>query len=125
MDTIEQKEKETIEQRKLTKFQKKQVLSLVDRFLEENEESKKEGFPTCPKCGTAHPVLTKAGRTKGDKERIVLGLHKKEEMINVPRLQIFIEPEVRVFNNDGNDSIKRKKWTINLTNSHKSQIYSY
>ena len=29
MDTIEQKEKDTIELRKLTKFQKKQVLSLV------------------------------------------------------------------------------------------------
>ena len=125
MDTIEQKEKDAIELRKLTKLQKKQVLSLVDRFLEENKESKKEGFPACPKYGKAHPVLTKAGRTKGAKERIVLGLHKKEEMINVPRLQIFIEPEVRVFNNDGNDSIKRKKWTINLTNSHKSQIYSY
>ena len=125
MDTIEQKEKDAIELRKLTKLQKKQVLSLVDRFLEENKESKKEGFPACPKYGKAHPVLTKARRTKGDKERIVLGLHKKEEMINVPRLQIFIEPEVRVFNNDGNDSIKRKKWTINLTNSHKSQIYSY
>ena len=48
MDTIEQKEKETIEQRKLTKLQKKQVLSLVDRFLEENEESKKDGFPKRP-----------------------------------------------------------------------------
>ena len=68
MDTIEQKEKDTIELRKLTKFQKKQVLSLVDRFLEENEESKKEGFPECPKCGKAHPVLTKAGRMKGCKQ---------------------------------------------------------
>ena len=68
MDTIELKEKDTIELRKLTKFQKKQVLSLVDRFLEENEESKKEGFPACPKCGKAHPVLTKAGRTKGGKQ---------------------------------------------------------
>lgn len=64
MDTIEQKEKDTIELRKLTKFQKKQVLSLVDRFLEENEESKKEGFPACPKCGKAHPVLIEAGRQK-------------------------------------------------------------
>ena len=68
MDTIEQKEKDTIELGKLTRFQKKQVLSLVDRFLEENEESKKEGFPTCPKCGKPHPVLTKAGRTKGGKQ---------------------------------------------------------
>ena len=49
MDTIEQKEEDTIELGKLTRFQKKQVLSLVDRFLEENEESKKEGFPECPK----------------------------------------------------------------------------
>lgn len=67
MDSIEQKEKDTIELKKLTKFQKKQVLSLVDRFLEENEESKKEVFPACPKCGKAHPVLTKAGKTKGGK----------------------------------------------------------
>ena len=49
MDTIEQKEKDTIELGKLTRFQKKQVLSLVDRFQEENEEPKKEGFPACPK----------------------------------------------------------------------------
>ena len=49
MDTIEQKEKDTIELRKLTRFQKKQVLLFVDRFLEENEESKKEGFPAYPK----------------------------------------------------------------------------
>ena len=53
MDTIEQKEK-TIELRKLTRFQKKQVLSLVDRFLEENEESEKESFPACLKCEMEH-----------------------------------------------------------------------
>ena len=53
MDTIEQKEK-TIELRKLTKFQKKQVLSLVDRFLEEHEESEKESFPACLKCEMEH-----------------------------------------------------------------------
>ena len=49
MDTIEQKEKDTIELGSLTRLQKKQVLSLVDRFLEKNEESKKEGFPAYPK----------------------------------------------------------------------------
>ena len=49
MDTIEQKEKDAIELRILTKFQKKQVLSLVDGFLEENEESKKRRFPGMPK----------------------------------------------------------------------------
>ena len=68
IDPIEQKEKDTIELRKLTRFQKKQVLSLVDRFLEENEEYKKEGFPECSKCCKAHPVLTKAGKTKGGKQ---------------------------------------------------------
>ena len=68
MDTIEQKEKDTIELRKLTRFQKKQVLLFVDRFLKENEESKKEGFPAYPKYGKAHPVLTKAGKTKGGKQ---------------------------------------------------------
>ena len=54
MDTIEQKEKDTIELGKLTRFQKKQVLSLVDRFLEENEESEKESFPACLKCEMEH-----------------------------------------------------------------------
>ena len=53
MDTIEQKEK-TIELRKLSRFRKKQVLSLVDRFLEENEESEKESFPACPKYEMEH-----------------------------------------------------------------------
>ena len=62
MDTIEQKEKETIELRKLTKFQKKQVLSLVDRFLKENEESKKEGPPACPKCGKQMYLCHECGR---------------------------------------------------------------
>ena len=38
MDTIEQKD--AIEPRQLTKFQKKQVLSLVDRFQEEKERQK-------------------------------------------------------------------------------------
>ena len=52
MDTIEQKD--AIEPRQLTKFQKKQVLSLVDRFLEENEESEKESFPACPKYEMEH-----------------------------------------------------------------------
>ena len=75
MDTIEQKEKDTIELRKLTRLQKKQALLLIDRFPEENEESKKKGFPACPKCGKAHLVLTKARKTKGGKVRSVLGLY--------------------------------------------------
>ena len=64
MDTIEQKEKDTIELGKLTRFQKKQVLSLVDRFLEENEVSKREGFPVYPKCGKAIPYLRRRGGQK-------------------------------------------------------------
>ena len=42
MDTIEQKKKDTIELKKLT------------RFLEENEESEKESFPACLKCEMEH-----------------------------------------------------------------------
>lgn len=49
MDRTEQKETDTIDIRKLTKFQKKQVISLVDRFLDENKEIKKEDFYICPK----------------------------------------------------------------------------
>ena len=42
MDTIEQKEKDTIELRKLI------------RFLEEKEESEKDSFPACPKYEMEH-----------------------------------------------------------------------
>ena len=62
MDTKEQKEKDTIELRKLTRFQKKQVPSLVDRFLKENEESKKEGSPACTKCGKQMYLCHECGR---------------------------------------------------------------
>ena len=68
MDRTEQKETDTIDIRKLTKFQKRQVISLVDRFLNENEEIKKEDFYICPKCGKEHPRITKAGKTKGGKQ---------------------------------------------------------
>ena len=68
MDRTEQKETDTIDIRKLTKFQKRQVISLVDRFLGENEEIKKEDFYIGPKCGKEHPRITKAGKTKGGKQ---------------------------------------------------------
>ena len=71
MNTIEQKEKDTIELRKLTRFQKKQVLSLVDRFLEENEESEKESFPACPKYEMEH-----RRRREDTAEREVYSLEK-------------------------------------------------
>ena len=50
MDTIEQKD--AIEPRQLTKFQKKQVLSLVDRFQEEKERQKRWFFIYCYSLGT-------------------------------------------------------------------------
>ena len=50
MDTIEQKD--AIEPRQLTKFQKKQVLSLVDRFQEEKERQKRWFFIYCFSLGT-------------------------------------------------------------------------
>ena len=60
MDTIEQKEKDTIELRKLTRFQKKQVLLFVDRFLEENGR-----FPGMPKNAERPiPYLRRRGGQK-------------------------------------------------------------
>ena len=52
MDTIEQKEKDTIELGKLTRFQKKQVLSLVDSIQEEKERQKRWFFIYCFSLGT-------------------------------------------------------------------------
>ena len=68
MDRIEQKELDTIDIKKLTKFQKKQVLSLVDRFTKDNKETTKDSFQLCPKCGKDHPKITKAGKTRGGKQ---------------------------------------------------------
>ena len=68
MDRIEQKELDTISLKKLTKFQKKQVVSLVEKFNEDNKETTAESFHVCPKCGKDHPKITKAGKTKGGKQ---------------------------------------------------------
>lgn len=68
MDRIEQKELDTIDIKELTKFQKKQVISLVEQFNEDNKETTKDSFHVCPKCGKYHPNITKAGKTKGGKQ---------------------------------------------------------
>ena len=68
MDRIEQKELDTIDIKNLTKFQKRQVVSLVEKFNEDNKETSKDSFHVCPKCGKSHPKITKAGRTKGGKQ---------------------------------------------------------
>ena len=57
-----------IDIKKLTKFQKKQVVSLVEKFNEDNKETTAESFHVCPKCGKDHPKITKAGKTKGGKQ---------------------------------------------------------
>ncbi|MGN0830908.1 MAG: hypothetical protein ACI4NI_06380 [Candidatus Ornithospirochaeta sp.] len=53
--------------KKLTKFKKKLVPSLVEKFNEDNKETTAGSFHVCPKCGKSHPKITKAGRTKGVK----------------------------------------------------------
>ena len=68
MESTGQKELDTIDIKNLTRFQKRQVVSLVERFTTENEESTTEGFTACPKCGKMHPKITKSGRTKGGKQ---------------------------------------------------------
>ena len=50
MDRIEQKELDTIDIKNLTIFQKRQVVSLVEKFNEDNKETSKDSFHVCPKC---------------------------------------------------------------------------
>lgn len=68
MDRIEQNELDIIDIKKLTKFQKRQVVSLVEKFNEDNKETTADSFHECPKCGKDHPKITKAGKTKGGKQ---------------------------------------------------------
>lgn len=68
METKEQKEQETLDISKLTRFQKKQIISIFDKFSSENMEITKGSFQVCPKCGKKHPRLIKAGKTKGGKQ---------------------------------------------------------
>ena len=65
MDRIEQNELDIIDIKKLTKFQKKQVVSLVKKFNEDNKEITADSFHVCPKCGKDHPKITKAVSMKG------------------------------------------------------------
>lgn len=59
---------DTIDIKILTKFQKKQVVSLVEKFNEDNKETTADSLHVCPKCGKDHPKITKAGKTKGGKQ---------------------------------------------------------
>ena len=68
MDRKEQNELDILDIKKLTKFQKRQVVSLVEKFNEDNKETTADSFHVCPKCGKDHPKITKAGRTKGGKQ---------------------------------------------------------
>ena len=68
MDRKEQNELDILDIKKLTKFQKRQVVSLVEKFNEDNKETTAESFHLCPKCGKDHPKITKAGKTKGGKQ---------------------------------------------------------
>lgn len=68
MDRKEQNELDILDIKKLTKFQKRQVVSLVEKFNEDNKETTAESFHVCPKCGKDHPKITKAGKTKGGKQ---------------------------------------------------------
>ena len=68
MDRKEQNELDILDIKNLTKFQKRQVVSLVEKFNEDNKETTAESFHVCPKCGKDHPKITKAGKTKGGKQ---------------------------------------------------------
>lgn len=68
MDRKEQNELDILDIKKLTKFQKRQVVSLVEKFNEDNKETTAESFHVCPKCGKDHPKITKVGKTKGGKQ---------------------------------------------------------
>ena len=77
MDRIEQNELDIIDIKKLTKFQKKQVVSLVKKFNEDNKEITADSFHVCPKCGKDHPKITKAGRMKGGKQCTFVKIRKR------------------------------------------------
>ena len=68
MDRKEQNELDILDIKNLTKFQKRQVVSLVEKFNEDNKETTAESFHVCPKYGKDHPKITKAGKTKGGKQ---------------------------------------------------------
>ncbi len=68
METKEQKEQETLDISKLTRFQKRQIISLFEKFFSENMEITKGSFQVCPKCEKKHPRLIKGGKTKGGKQ---------------------------------------------------------
>ena len=50
MDRKEQNELDILDIKNLTKFQKRQVVSLVEKFNEDNKETTADSFHVCPKC---------------------------------------------------------------------------
>ena len=63
MDRIEQKELDTIDIKNLTIFQKRQVVSLVEKFNEDNKETTADSFHVCPP--SAARTIPKSPRLKG------------------------------------------------------------
>ena len=55
MDRIEQNELEILDIKKLTKFQKKQVVSLVEKINEDNKETTTDSFHVCPSAARTIP----------------------------------------------------------------------
>ena len=49
---------DVVDIKKLTKFQKKQVVSLVEKFNKDNKETIEDSFHVCPKYGKSHPKIT-------------------------------------------------------------------
>ena len=89
MDRIEQNELDIIDIKKLIKFQKRQVVSLVEKFNEDNKETIADSFHVCPKCGKDHPKITKAGKTKSGKQMYLChecGRRFVEDIENLPIL---------------------------------------
>ena len=63
MDRKEQNELDILDIKKLTKFQKRQVVSLVEKFNEDNKETTAESFHVCPP--SAARTIPRSPRLKG------------------------------------------------------------
>ena len=89
MDRIEQNELDIIDIKKLTKFQMKQVVLLVEKLNEDNKETTADSFHICLKCGKDHPRIIKAGKTKSGKQMYLChecGRRFVEDIENLPIL---------------------------------------
>ena len=50
MNIIEQKDPDTLNIKNLSKFQKKQIIKLVEKFIKENEGTSKDSLHVSSKC---------------------------------------------------------------------------